>query len=133
MTTRRSFIKKAGLAAGAVTIIPRYVLGGNGFVAPSDKIYVAGIGVGGKGESDIAMFAKSGKAEISFLCDVDDRRAANTVKNFPKAKYYKDYRKMLDENHKSIMRFPFLLPITCMLFRLWLPWSWASMCMCKSR
>jgi hypothetical protein len=102
MTSRRDFIKKAGLAAGAVTIVPRYVLGGKGFVAPSDKIYVAGIGVGGKGESDIAMFAKSGKAEISFLCDVDDRRAANTIKNFPKAKYYKDYRKMLDENHKSI-------------------------------
>jgi len=102
MTSRRNFIKKAGLAAGAVTIVPRYVLGGNGFVAPSDKIYVAGIGAGGKGASDIASFAKSGKAEISFLCDVDDRRAADTVKNFPKAKYYKDYRKLLDENHKSI-------------------------------
>ncbi|MDZ7645740.1 MAG: Gfo/Idh/MocA family oxidoreductase [Cytophagales bacterium] len=33
---------------------------------------------------------------------MDDRRAATTVQNFPKAKYYKDYRKMLDENHKSI-------------------------------
>jgi len=102
MTTRRSFIKQAGLAAAAVTIVPRHVIGGSGFIAPSDKIVVAGIGVGGKGESDIAMFAKSGKADIGFLCDVDDRRAANTVKNFPKAKYYKDYRKMLDENHKSI-------------------------------
>lgn len=99
---RRNFIKTAGLAAAAVTIVPRYVLGGKGFVAPSDKIFVAGIGVGGKGQSDIANFAKSGKAEISFLCDVDDRRAAKTVENFPKAKYYKDYRKMLDENHKSI-------------------------------
>ncbi len=101
-TGRRNFIKTAGLAAAAVTIVPRYVLGGNGYIAPSDKIYVAGIGAGGKGESDIANFAKSGKAEISFLCDVDDRRAAKTVTNFPKAKYYKDYRKMLDENHKSI-------------------------------
>ena len=54
MASRRNFIKKAGLAAGAVTILPRYVLGGKGFVAPSDKIYVAGIGVGGKGQSDIA-------------------------------------------------------------------------------
>ena len=99
---RRNFIKTAGLAAAAVTIVPRYVLGGKGFVAPSDKIFVAGIGAGGKGQSDIANFAKSGKVEISFLCDVDDRRAAKTVENFPKAKYYKDYRKMLDENHKSI-------------------------------
>jgi predicted dehydrogenase len=102
MTTRRSFIKQASLAAAAVTIVPRHVIGGSGFIAPSDKIVVAGIGVGGKGESDIASFAKSGKADIGFLCDVDDRRAAKTVTNFPKAKYYKDYRKMLDENHKSI-------------------------------
>lgn len=99
---RRNFLKTAGLAAAAVTIVPRYVLGGKGFIAPSDKIYVAGIGVGGKGESDIASFAKSGKAEIAFLCDVDDRRAATSVKSFPKAKYYKDYRKMLEAEHKSI-------------------------------
>jgi predicted dehydrogenase len=100
-TTRRSFIKQAAVSAAAFTILPRFVLG-KGYIAPSDKIYVAGIGAGGKGESDIANFAKSGKAEISFLCDVDDRRAVKSVQNFPKAKYYKDYRKMLDENHKSI-------------------------------
>ncbi len=99
---RRTFIKSAGLAAAAFTIMPRHILGGPGFIAPSDKIVVAGIGVGGKGESDIAYFAKSGKADIGFLCDVDDRRAAKSVAAFPKAKYYKDYRKMLDENHKSI-------------------------------
>ncbi len=58
MTSRRNFIKKAALAAGAVTIVPRYVLGGNGFVAPSDKIYVAGIGAGGKGASDICQLCK---------------------------------------------------------------------------
>lgn len=99
--SRRNFIRTLGLASAAFTIVPRHVLGGSGFTAPSDKIYVAGIGVGGKGESDIANFAKSGKAEIAFLCDVDDRRAANSVKKFPNAKYYKDYRKMLDAEHKS--------------------------------
>jgi predicted dehydrogenase len=104
MTTqsRRNFLKTLGLASAAFTIVPRHVLGGKGFLAPSDKLYVAGIGVGGKGEGDIASFAKSGKAEIAFLCDVDDRRAAKSVANFPKAKYYKDYRKMLDAEHKSI-------------------------------
>jgi hypothetical protein len=56
MTTRRSFIKSAGLAAAAVTIVPRHVLG-NGYIAPSDKLNIAGIGVGGKGQSDIASFA----------------------------------------------------------------------------
>lgn len=101
MTTRRSFIKSAGLAAAAVTIVPRHVLG-KGYIAPSDKLNIAGIGVGGKGQSDIASFAKSPNVNIAYLCDVDDRRAATSVKNFPKAKYYKDYRKMLDAEHKNI-------------------------------
>src|SRR5690606_32742372 len=70
--------------------------------APSDKLVVAGIGVGGKGASDIKAFYDSGKAEIGFLCDVDDRRAAGSVKAFPKAKYYKDFREMLDKEHKHI-------------------------------
>lgn len=100
--SRRNFMKQAGLAAAAFTIVPRFVLGGPGFKAPSDKIYVAGIGAGGKGEGDIASFAKSGKAEIAFLCDVDDRRAAKSVANFPKAKYYKDYRILLEKEHKNI-------------------------------
>src|SRR5688572_10149195 len=100
--SRRKFIRAAGLTASAFAIVPRFVLGGNGYRAPSDMLSVAGIGVGGKGESDIANFAKSGKAEITYLCDVDDRRAAKSVAAFPKAKYYKDYRQMLDKEHKNI-------------------------------
>lgn len=90
------------MAAAAFTIIPRHVLGGKGFIAPSDTLRVAAIGVGGQGGTDTNGIAKSGKAVISFLCDVDERRAANSVKNFPKAKFYKDYRAMLDKEHKSI-------------------------------
>ncbi len=89
------------MAGAAFSIVPRFVLG-NGYRAPSDMLYVAGIGAGGKGESDLSNFAASGKAEIAVLCDVDDRRAANSVKAFPKAKYYKDFREMLDKEHKSI-------------------------------
>ena len=100
--SRREFLKKTALASAGFFIVPRFVLGGKGYVAPSDRLVVAGIGVGGKGESDIANFFKSGKADIAFLCDVDDRRAANSVKAFPKAKYYKDYREMLDKEGKNI-------------------------------
>ncbi|MBS1544820.1 MAG: Gfo/Idh/MocA family oxidoreductase [Bacteroidetes bacterium] len=100
--SRRNFLKTLGLASAGLTILPRHVLGGKGYIAPSDKIVVAGIGAGGKGESDIANFAKSGKAEIGFLCDVDDKRAAKTVANFPKAVYYKDYRIMLEKEAKNI-------------------------------
>src|SRR6218665_2865405 len=104
MISRRKFIQQAATAASAAaafTIVPRHVLG-KGHRAPSDMLYVAGIGVGGKGKGDIASFAKSGKAEIAFLCDVDDKRAADSIQAFPKAKYYKDYRAMLDKEHKHI-------------------------------
>ena len=99
--SRRNFLKNASLAAAGFYIVPRHVLG-RGYVAPSDKLVIAGIGAGGKGESDIKSFYDSGKAEIAVLCDVDDRQAATTRARFPKAKYYKDFREMLDKEGKSI-------------------------------
>jgi predicted dehydrogenase len=99
--SRRKFLKNAALGVAAFTIVPRFVLGGKGYVAPSDRLVIAAIGVGGKGQSDINSFAKSGKADIGFLCDVDDQRAAASVRNFPKAKYYKDWRELLDKEAKS--------------------------------
>lgn len=99
--SRRSFLKSAGLATAAFTIVPRFVLG-KGFVPPSDTLYIAGIGVGGKGESDLMGFAKNPKAKVAFLCDVDDRMTANSRKNFPTAKFYKDFRVMLDKEAKNI-------------------------------
>jgi predicted dehydrogenase len=100
-SSRRGFVKAAAVAAAGFFIVPRHVLGGPGYLAPSDRLVVAGVGVGGKGESDLNSFYKSGKADIGFLCDVDDRRAANTVKNFPKAKYYADWREMFSKESKS--------------------------------
>lgn len=100
--SRRSFLKSAGLATATFTIVPRFVLGGNGFVPPSDTLYIAGIGVGGKGESDLTSIAKNPKAKISFLCDVDERMTVNSRKNFPKAAFYKDFRTMLDKEAKNI-------------------------------
>ena len=99
--SRRDFLKTGALATASFMIVPRHVLGGNGFLAPSDRLIVAGVGVGGKGKSDIAAFAQSGKADIGFLCDVDTRRAVDSVKAFPKAKFYKDWREMYDKEHKN--------------------------------
>jgi hypothetical protein len=76
-------------------IVPRHVLGGAGFVAPSDRVNVAGIGAGGMGGGDIATVSRLG-ATIVALCDVDDERAAGSYRAFPKARRYKDFRKMLD-------------------------------------
>ncbi len=100
MVSRRTFLKQAG-AAAAFTIVPRFVLG-KGFVAPSDTLYIAGIGVGGKGTSDLTEFAKSKNVRIAFLCDVDDKMAAESRKNFPAAPYYKDFRMLLDKEAKNI-------------------------------
>ena len=99
--SRREFLKNSSLAATGFFIVPRHVLG-RGFTAPSDKLQIAGIGAGGKGADDIEHFAKSGKAEIAFLCDVDDRQAVDSRKKFPKAKYYKDFRELLSKENKFI-------------------------------
>lgn len=102
LSSRRDFIKSTALAgASAFFIVPRHVLG-KGFVAPSDKLNIAGIGVGGKGKSDLASFAKSPNVNIVALCDVDDRQSVESRKNFPKASYYKDFREMLAKEGKTI-------------------------------
>lgn len=100
-TSRRTFIRQAAVAGAGFVIVPRHVLG-RGYVAPSDKLNIAGIGAGGKGESDLAEFAKSPNVNIVALCDVDDRAAAKSRERFPKANYYKDFRKMLQAEKNNI-------------------------------
>jgi predicted dehydrogenase len=99
--SRRDFLKTGTIAAASFMIVPRFVLGGKGYIAPSDRLIIASVGVGGKGADDINHFDKTGKAEMAFLCDVDDARAAGSVKKFPKATYYKDWRKLFDKEHKN--------------------------------
>jgi hypothetical protein len=102
LTSRSEFIKKTALASAGFYIVPRYVLGGKGYVAPSDKLYIAAVGCGGEAENDIHHYATAPKknAEIAFLCDVDDRMAAPRQKEFPKAKFYHDWREMFDKENK---------------------------------
>ncbi|MFT4533927.1 MAG: putative dehydrogenase [Saprospiraceae bacterium] len=106
--TRRAFLKKASIAAAGISIVPRHVLGGVGYVAPSDQIRIATVGAGGKGHSDTwrasGMKKAGGKAteQIVALCDVDMNTAAETFAMFPKAKKYKDYRRMLAEMDNEI-------------------------------
>ena len=99
--SRRKFIRNAAVAGAGFFIVPRHVMG-RGFIAPSDKLNIAGIGVGGKGESDLAEFAKSPNAVIVALCDVDDRQAKKSRERFPKATYYKDFRQMLEKEKNNI-------------------------------
>ncbi|SJZ61170.1 Gfo/Idh/MocA family protein [Sediminibacterium ginsengisoli] len=100
--SRRNFLRNGATALAGFYILPRHVLGGPGFTAPSDKLQIAGIGAGGKGESDLWNFFQSGKADIAFLCDVDERQTKKSRQRYPKAKLYKDYREMLDKEAKHI-------------------------------
>ncbi|WP_266202708.1 Gfo/Idh/MocA family protein [Pontibacter kalidii] len=98
--SRRNFMKVGALAAAGFFIVPRHVLG-KGYIAPSDRLIVAGIGVGGMGGNDINGVFNSGKADIGFLCDVDDRRAQKSREKFAKAKYYKDWRELFEKEAKN--------------------------------
>ena len=91
-TTRRSFLQTSALVASAFTIVPRRVLGGPD--APSNKLNIAGIGVGGMGAQNLKNCAAE---NIVALCDVDTGYAAKTFQTYPKAKVYGDYRVMLEK------------------------------------
>ncbi len=110
--SRRDFLKTSSLAAAGFFIVPRHVLG-RGYVAPSDKLNIAGIGAGGKGESDLFEFSKSPNANISYLCDVDDRQIKKSLSRFPKAIRYYDFREMLEKEHKSIDAVSVSTPDNC--------------------
>src|SRR5438552_4967298 len=99
--SRRKFIKDASLITAGFFIVPRHVLG-RGFNPPSDKLNIAGIGAGGKGESDLFEFSKSPKVNIVALGDVDDRQCKKSRERFPKATYYKDFREMLAKEKNNI-------------------------------
>src|SRR6185437_4511840 len=88
-TNRRQFIQQTGLAglgfwvAGGLTpVLSR---------SPNEKLNIAGIGVGGKGSSDVDGAAKVGN--IVALCDIDDNTLGKKAEKFPKAKKYNDFRK----------------------------------------
>ncbi len=66
---------------------------------PSGKLNIAGIGVGGQGAGDLMNLAGE---NIVALCDVDERQAGGTFNKFPNARKYKDFRVMLDKEHKNI-------------------------------
>jgi len=92
--SRRAFIGAAAAAAGAFTIVPRRVLGGPGNVPPSEKINIAGIGIGGMGRTNLKNLETE---NIVALCDVDPEFAAETFKRYPQAKVFQDFRVMLDK------------------------------------
>jgi predicted dehydrogenase len=99
--SRKDFLKKTSLVTAGFFIVPRHVLG-RGYTAPSDMLNIAGIGAGGKGADDLREFSLGGKVNIVCFADVDGQQAKDSVKRFPKAKLYKDFREMLEKEKNNI-------------------------------
>ena len=78
--TRRKFLGQAVTATAGFTILPSHVVGGLGYQSPSDKLNVAGIGVGGQGYINLRNMETE---NIVALCDVDWDYAGNTFKRWP--------------------------------------------------
>jgi hypothetical protein len=87
------------MVTAGITIMPNHVISGLGHKAPSDKLNIAGVGIGGKGHVNLKGMATE---NIVGLCDVDWKYADQCFKDFPGAKKYWDWRKMFDEIGKSI-------------------------------
>lgn len=92
--SRRTFVSKAVSVAGGMSIVPSHVISGLGYKMPSDKLNIAGVGVGGKGYNNLKAMSSE---NIVALCDVDWKYADRCFKEFPKAKRFKDWRKLFDD------------------------------------
>ena len=91
--------RRTAIAAGlAALVVPRQVLGGIGNQAPSDKLRIACVGVGGMGKNYLAGCKDE---EIVALCDLDHEFSAPVFKLYPRAKLYKDFREMFDKEEKN--------------------------------
>ena len=90
--SRRDFIKKGLIVASGISIIPRHVMGGNGFLAPSDHLTKAIIGVGGMGQSHINY----GDTKLVAICDADGNHLTSTLNKVGNSvKGYRDFREVL--------------------------------------
>ena len=96
---RRQFLKASATAACVSTfqIVPRHVLG-QGQTPPSEKLNIAGVGIGGQGAGDLREMETD---NIVILCDIDSKKAAGTFAKYPKAVHFTDYRVMFDKAAKT--------------------------------
>ncbi len=92
--SRRRFLRTTALGASAFTIIPASVLARAGETSPNSKLNLGAIGVGGMGKSNLKRCSEE---NIVALCDVDQEYAAKTFAEYPRAKTYRDFREMLDQ------------------------------------
>jgi hypothetical protein len=105
-SSRRQFIRRTLAAGGALalpTFIPASALGRNGAVAPSERIVMGAIGVGGRGGGDLGWLLGEADVQMVAVCDVQKKRR-ETAKRKVDEKYgtadcaaYRDFRELLAE------------------------------------
>ncbi|MDF1755218.1 MAG: Gfo/Idh/MocA family oxidoreductase [Verrucomicrobiales bacterium] len=95
--SRRRFLGGTA-AAASLNIIPSRLLGQD---APSNKLNIAFIGAGGRGAANVNGCASAGQI-VHALADVDENRVSSTRQKFPDAKFYKDWREMLEAEGDKI-------------------------------
>ncbi|QOD59884.1 Gfo/Idh/MocA family oxidoreductase [Polaribacter haliotis] len=92
LNSRRSFVKKSLAITAGISIIPRHVMGGTNFLAPSDQLTKAVIGVGGMGQGHLTYEG----TKLLAICDVDGKHLSNTLKKVGSdVKGYRDFREVL--------------------------------------
>ena len=107
--SRRKFLQQSALAAAAITVIPRHVLGGKGFFAPSDKINIGFIGTGKLAQGYWKSFARIPEIHIMAACDVYQKKLDKFQEkidafyteetgnsNYSECKTFLDYKEMLE-------------------------------------
>ncbi len=103
---RRTFIQGA-LALGGYVALPIGVFGAssrNRPVSPNDKVNLACVGIGNRGNDDLQAFMATGLVNIVALCDTEigGKRTLDALKRCPDAKQFQDFRKMFDQMGKEI-------------------------------
>lgn len=103
MTTRRDFLKQMGVAAAGLGMAPisSFAAGhSNNIAAPKgDKVKIAFIGIGNRGEQDVDEFARTGMIDVVALCDVDldGKQTQKVLAKYPNAKRFRDFREMFEK------------------------------------
>jgi len=92
--TRRSFLEKSTLASAAAVAFPAVVKAQTDGVAPTNRVNLALVGVGGRGRSAIQALADE---NFVAFCDVDDERASESYEKYPDVPTFRDYREMFAE------------------------------------
>ena len=100
--SRRNFLKTGSAVAAGMVVAPNIIIAGETprkkekkkKVSPNDKLNILGVGIGGRGASDLKEMATE---NIIGLCDVDWKYADHVFNDYPQAKKYNDYRVMFDE------------------------------------